>query len=102
MTRRWALEEAAPSSVRSARGGPALLADHLAEIFLGDAQLKDGALFPFHLDDLHVFRLVHKPFGDKFHKIFHSVPVLFGEGKQLSAAEAFGKTCVLQACRRNF
>ena len=83
-------------------GGPALLADHLAQIFLGDAQLKDGALFPFHLDDLHVFRLVHKPFGDKFHKIFHSVPVLFGEGKQLSAAEAFGKTGVLHAYRRNF
>ena len=73
-------------------GGSALLADHFAEIFFGNAQFKDGPLLPFHLDDLHVFGLVHKPFGDKFHKIFHSVPALFGEGKHLSAAELFGKT----------
>lgn len=51
-------------------GGPALLADHLAEIFLGDAQLKDGALFPFHLDDLHVFSLSTSPLATNSTKSF--------------------------------
>src|SRR5579859_5998128 len=52
-------------------GGAALLADHLAEIVLGDGELVDGGAVLVELLHLDLVGLVHERLGDVEDEIFH-------------------------------
>ena len=84
------LHSSSPQKGADREGCPAMLANDLPQVGLGDPQFKYGSLFTLHLGDSHLIRIVHQRLRDHLDKYFHKASLRMNQKRDLGRTVACG------------